>query len=109
MSTIDPIIEYDNDVWRIISCGTREDGKVYCHLASTTQFRQQRNGDNPVQISDWLDEAVVDKALAAATEAEQSQARQCYVTGVGWCWMQDGEIIEVIATEEESYNDELSL
>jgi hypothetical protein len=27
---------------------------------------------------------------------------KAYVTGVGWCWMQDGEIIEVIETEEES-------
>lgn len=23
-------------------------------------------------------------------------AAQVYVTGVGWCWMRDGEIIEVI-------------
>ena len=27
------------------------------------------------------------------------QAKRAYVTGVGWCWMSDGEIIEVIHME----------
>ncbi len=27
--------------------------------------------------------------------------RKCCVTGVGWCWMQDGEIMEVIATDDD--------
>ena len=25
-----------------------------------------------------------------------------YVTGVGWCWMEDGEIVEVASSEEEA-------
>jgi hypothetical protein len=28
-----------------------------------------------------------------------------YVTGIGWCWVEDGEVIEIIETDEES-NDE---
>lgn len=49
-------IKHDGDTWRIVSEGkTREDGKTFCHLASTTRGRQQRNGFNPVQINDWVD------------------------------------------------------
>lgn len=28
-----------------------------------------------------------------------AEAKRAYVTGVGWCWMCDGEIIEVIHQE----------
>lgn len=27
--------------------------------------------------------------------------RRQYVTGIGWCWMQDGEVIEVVESEED--------
>lgn len=54
-------IEHDGDIWKILSIGvTREDGKTFCHLASTTRSRQQRNGSNPVQICDWIDAAVIE-------------------------------------------------
>lgn len=46
---------------------------------------------------------------ATVTQNEETPAVQCYVTGVGWCWMRDGEIMEVIATEEESNEDDFSL
>lgn len=52
------IIDHDGDTWRIVGIGTRRDGKAYCHLASTT--RKQRNGNNPIQIADWIDEAVIE-------------------------------------------------
>jgi len=51
----DDIIEHDGETWRVISLGcVREDGKIYAHLASTTRGFHQKNGFNPVQISDWI-------------------------------------------------------
>lgn len=47
-------LNVDNDTFRIIGVGVVVDGKVYLHLASTTRFRQQRNGKSPVQIADWF-------------------------------------------------------
>lgn len=58
------IINHDGDTWRILSIGTRRDGKAYCHLASTTRSRKQRNGENPVQMGDWIDEAVIEAGRA---------------------------------------------
>jgi hypothetical protein len=65
-------IQIDGDTWRIIGEGATRDGKTYCHLASTTRFRQQRNGRVPVQMADWVDHAVI---LAAAQQAEEAQRR----------------------------------
>jgi hypothetical protein len=50
----DKTIKHDNDIWRIVSVGAERDGLVYLHLASTTKFRQQRNGQRPIQMCDWL-------------------------------------------------------
>lgn len=47
-------IKLDGDTWVILSLGVERDGKRYAHLASTTRFRQQRNGKVPVQICDWI-------------------------------------------------------
>lgn len=53
---IDQIIQHDGDTWRVLSKGVkRDDGKTFCHLASTLRSRQQRNGTAPIQISDWID------------------------------------------------------
>ena len=52
---IDRTIEIDGDTWRVLGVGTEHEGKVFLHLASTTRFRQQRNGKVPVQMADWLD------------------------------------------------------
>lgn len=52
----DKTINYDGDIWRVIGTGrTRDDGKTFCHLASTTRFRKQKNGDNPIQMCDWIE------------------------------------------------------
>jgi hypothetical protein len=29
-----------------------------------------------------------------------TDATRCYVAGEGWCWMVDGEVIEVIETDD---------
>jgi hypothetical protein len=55
---LDMKVRKDGDVWRILSLG-RDDhpdypGEVYCHLASTTRFRQQKNGPYPIQICVWV-------------------------------------------------------
>ena len=63
-------IQHDGDTWNILSEGASRDGKTFCHLASTTQFRHQRNGKNPVQICDWVDHAVI---LAGAQRGEEAQ------------------------------------
>ena len=47
-------IQKDGDTWIIIGLGVVVDGKRYAHLASTTRFRQQRNGKVPAQICDWV-------------------------------------------------------
>ena len=48
-------IKLDGDTWNILSKGvTRADGKTYCHLANTTRFIKQRNGQRPIQICDWI-------------------------------------------------------
>lgn len=52
-------ISYQGDVWNVVGTGARVDGKVYLHLSSTTRFRQQKNGNNPVQICDWVPEELV--------------------------------------------------
>ena len=48
------IINHDNDSWRVTNTGAVRDGAVYCHLASTTRFQSQANGQNPVQIGDFI-------------------------------------------------------
>jgi hypothetical protein len=55
-------ISIDGDTWQVISMGTERDGKVYCHLKSTTRGRQQRNGWNPIQMCDWIDLEVIQAA-----------------------------------------------
>jgi hypothetical protein len=50
------------DVWTVVATGTQVDGNTYCHLASTTRFRTQKNGKTPVQIGEWVDTAVLEAA-----------------------------------------------
>ncbi len=66
------VIQHDNDTWRLLSEGATRDGKVYCHLASTTRGRQQRNGWYPLQIADWIDQQVI---LSAAIQGEEAQRK----------------------------------
>lgn len=39
------------------------------------------------------------QAQYSTREITENNAQRAYVTGVGWCWMCDGEIIEVISQE----------
>lgn len=57
-------INHEGGTWRVIGMGVRRDGKVFCHLSHTTVGRQQRNGWFPMQMCDWIDEAVIKAAPA---------------------------------------------
>ena len=63
-------IPHDGDTWKIVAEGATKDGKTYCHLASTTRFRQQKNGKCPVQIADWIEN---ERILSAAMQEEEKQ------------------------------------
>ena len=60
----DKIIVHIGDAWRVIGVGAQRDGNTFCHLASTTRFRKQKNGKNPIQISNWVDTEVLKAARA---------------------------------------------
>ena len=47
-------IRKDGDVWRILGLGVSKGNETLCHLASTTRFKKQRNGDYPIQLHDWV-------------------------------------------------------
>lgn len=73
MNYQDRIISWDNDQWRVLSQGATivdengdDLGLVYVHLASTTRFRDQRNGRNPIQIGDWIPASVLRAGKVAA-------------------------------------------
>lgn len=46
------------------------------------------NGPSPSDVAD-----------AICQHSSGAEAKHVYVTGVGWCWIRDGEIIEVIHQE----------
>lgn len=71
--TPDPFtIPHDGDTWRIVGQGMMREGKVYCHLASTTKGVQQRNGWNPMQICDWVE---ADLILSCAIQREDAMRK----------------------------------
>ncbi len=74
----DQKIAFDGDTWRIAGVGaTREDGRTYCHLASETRGRQQKNGWSPLQIADWIDLSefvLVDGVLSAGASADEEES-----------------------------------
>jgi len=53
------VVSIDGDTWKILGVGVRKDDKVFCHLASMTRGRQQRNGWYPLQQCDFVDENVL--------------------------------------------------
>jgi hypothetical protein len=69
-------INHDGDTWKVLGEGATRDGKVYCHLASTTRGRQQRNGWYPIQMGDWIE---ADHLLSAAIQQEEA-ARRSHIT-----------------------------
>lgn len=56
---MDKTVVHMGDAWRVIGVGAQRDGNTFCHLASTTRGRQQKNGWCPIQINDWVDTAVL--------------------------------------------------
>jgi|Laugresu1bdmlbsd_1035121.scaffolds.fasta_scaffold59648_1 hypothetical protein len=59
------LIHHDGDIWAVIGHGVvRDDGLQYCHLASTTRFVQQRNGQRAVQIADWINPSDIELEFA---------------------------------------------
>lgn len=64
-------IKHDGDTWKIIGEGALRDGKVFCHLSSTTRGRQQRNGWVPLQICDWIAQEVILSAAMTKEEMER--------------------------------------
>ena len=59
---MDKVVVHMGDAWRVVGVGAQRDGTTFCHLASTTRFRQQKNGKNPMQIGDWVDTEVLKAA-----------------------------------------------
>lgn len=53
---LDRICLIDQDRMKIVAVGGScpEDGTIYLHMASTTRFRKQKNGDYPVQYCGWF-------------------------------------------------------
>jgi hypothetical protein len=64
-SKVDCTLVHMGQAWRVLGVGAERNGNTYCHLASLHNFRIQKNGKVPMQIGDWIDNAV----LAAAKEA----------------------------------------
>ena len=60
---IDKKIFYDGDVWRVINTGVQRDGQTYCHLASTTRFIVQKNGNVPRQIGDFINTTLLQQEV----------------------------------------------
>jgi hypothetical protein len=55
-------IVYAGELWRILSVGADRNGSTYCHLANLARGHMQKNGWMPVQIGDWIDNAVLARA-----------------------------------------------
>lgn len=74
-SFLDRRIAFDGDTWRIIGVGTFLEGKTYCHMASESRGRQQKNGWCPRQTTDWIDLSAfveVDGVLRDASSVEMA-------------------------------------
>lgn len=61
----DLVIQHDDEAWRVLGTGVRDERGVYCHLASVNRFRQQKNGKYPVQIADFIPVAVLENGRSA--------------------------------------------
>lgn len=56
------LLSLDGDTWKLLGTGAKREGATYCHLASITRFREQRNGRVPVQIGEWVDDHLLEEA-----------------------------------------------
>jgi hypothetical protein len=59
---VDKKIVHMGQVWRVVSVGVQREGNTFCHLASLTNGKRQKNGWVPVQINDWVDTEVLKAA-----------------------------------------------
>lgn len=54
------LVRHEGDTWKVLGRGAKQKGGLrLCHLASTTQFRKQRNGLVPIQMVDAIDESKI--------------------------------------------------
>ena len=53
-------INLDGDVWNVLSEGVKKDGQTFCHLASTTRGKHQKNGFYPVQSCRFVDSSLLE-------------------------------------------------
>lgn len=58
----DKVIILEGHQYRVLNTGACCDGKTFCHLASTTSGRQQKNGWYPAQICEWVSDEVLMQA-----------------------------------------------
>lgn len=56
------IITHNGHEYRVLVTGAQREDSTYCHLASTTIGRQQKNGWVPQQIGDWVPNEVLEAA-----------------------------------------------
>lgn len=49
-----------------------------------------------MNIAEYTRVRMDDKRAAQEREQVLTDMKRAYVTGIGWCWMSDGEIIEII-------------
>jgi hypothetical protein len=81
----DEFITFEGDTWLIAGKGVVNDaGETYCHLSSTTRFRQQRNGKNPVQIGVFLNLSEVAPATAPIVAKKPVPAKVDPTTQLGF-------------------------
>ena len=59
------IITDEGEEWRIVNYGAAEDDSIFCHLASTTRGRHQKNGWYPVQSGRWIEAATIHAAITS--------------------------------------------
>lgn len=75
-------IHHDNDIWEILSEGDLHDGKVYCHLKSTTRGYHRSNGWMFIQILDWIPQ---EKILGSAITLESFRRKDFLKKGFHEC------------------------
>jgi len=67
---VDLKIYFDGDTYHILSTGTVQDSMVFCHLASTTRGRQQKNGWYPLQMCEWISIADLERCKKLHARAQ---------------------------------------